>query len=120
MIISHKVKKEKISRTLFNTVERNLSLFMLNKRGHYFSLPVLYTDTITNFNGWFNMLEYSPGKYSRNSSGNSTEYTLYKSIENIYIEKSLSEVIHNYTSVERVYNDTIERFKLAKNGLIYE
>jgi glycogen debranching enzyme len=108
MIITHKVKKEKISRNIFNSIEHNLSMFMLSRRGHYFSVPAVPSDKLTNFNGWFNIIE--------NYSG----YTLYKSIDNIYIRKAASEIINNFTNVERISSDTVERFTLAKNGLIYE
>jgi glycogen debranching enzyme len=108
MIITHKVKKAKISRNIFNSVERTLSMFMLSRRGHYFSLPASPSDTLTNFNGWFNIID----KYSG--------YTLYKSIDNIYLHKTVSEVINNFTNMERVSSDTVERFTLVKNGLMYE
>jgi len=108
MIITHKVKKDKISKNIFNTVERTLSLFMLNSKGHYFSLPVMPKDQLTNFNGWFNLTEHNES------------YSLYKSIDNIYLNKTVTELINNFTNVERIYSDTIEKFTLAKNGLIYE
>lgn len=108
MIITHKIKKESISRSIFNSVERNLSIFLLNRRGSYFSIPAVSTDNITNFNGWYNLSDCNPG------------YTLYKSIDNIYIDKSVSEITNNFTNVERVHNDTVERFALSRNGLIYE
>jgi len=108
MKLTHRIKKESISKDLFNTVERSLSMFLLNRKGHYFSIPAVSTDNITNFNGWYNLIECNPG------------YTLYKTIDNIYINKSTSELINNFTNVERLHNDTLERFTLAKNGLIYE
>jgi len=108
MIITHKVKRDKISKNIFNTVERTLSMFMLNRRGHYFSIPLVPTDQLTNFNGWFNLTE------------DNNAYSLYKSIENIYINKTVTEVIDNFTNIERVSSETIEKFTLAKNGLIYE
>ena len=108
MIITHKVKKDKISRNIFNTVERTLSLFMLNGKGHYFSLPVMPKDQLTNFNGWFNLIEYGDS------------YSLYKSIDNIYLSKTVTELINSFTDIERASSDTVERFTLAKNGVIYE
>ncbi|MGV8171206.1 MAG: amylo-alpha-1,6-glucosidase [Candidatus Woesearchaeota archaeon] len=108
MKITHRIKKEDISANVFNTLERSASLFMLNKRGHYFSIPLMPSDTITNFNGWFNILEKND------------EYTLYKSIDNIYLEKPVSEIINNFTNIERLYGDAAEKFTLAKNGIIYE
>jgi glycogen debranching enzyme len=114
MIISHKIKKEKISKSIFNSVERNLMLFMLNARGHYLSLPANPSDRLTNFCGWFNLFE----KGEKSKTGE--EYSMYKSIDNIYIEKTVTEIVNNYTSIDRISCDSSERFTLTKNGLIYE
>ena len=70
MIITHNVK-EKISK---DVNKDNISLFLMSKRGNYFSLSADPSKNISNFNGWFNFL------------GNE-KYSLYKSIENIYHEK---------------------------------
>jgi len=111
MIITHKVKKEKISKNIFNTIERNLSVFMLSRRGHYFSIPAVPSDQLTNLNGWFNIIE-------KNNVNNN--YSMYKSIDNIYISKIVTEIVNNFTNIERISSDTVEKFTLAKNGLIYE
>jgi glycogen debranching enzyme len=108
MIITHKIKKEKTSKTIFNTVERDAALFMLNNKGHYFSLPTNPSDQLTNFCGWFNLFEKNEG------------YSMYKSIDNIYIDKTPTEIINGYINIERFSYDSSERFTLAKNGLIYE
>ncbi|MGV8140815.1 MAG: amylo-alpha-1,6-glucosidase [Candidatus Woesearchaeota archaeon] len=111
MIISHRMKKEKISKNVFNTVERNAALFMLSVKGHYLSLPINPSDQLTNFCGWFNSVE---------KSDSSDGFSMYKSIDNIYIDKSPTEIINDYISTERISNDSSEKFKLVKNGMIYE
>ena len=77
MIVTHKIKRDKISKNIFNTIDRNLSMCLLNRRGHFFAVPVVPTDQLTNMNGWFNVIE----------TNNRTSYAMYKSIDNIYINK---------------------------------
>jgi len=112
MIITHKVKNEDVSKNIFNTIERNASIFLLSSRGHYFSIPAVPSDQLTNFNGWMNILD-------SNDAGHAG-YTLYKSIDNIYLNKTTTQVVNNFTNFERWSAETVERFTLAKNGLIYE
>jgi len=112
MIITHKIKHAAISRNIFNTVERNSSIFLLNSRGHYFAIPMMPIDQLTNFDGWMNIID--------SSDANHAGYSLYKSIDNIYLNKNVTEVVNNFTNVERWSSETMERFTLAKNGLIYE
>ncbi|HYD03445.1 MAG TPA: amylo-alpha-1,6-glucosidase [Alphaproteobacteria bacterium] len=110
MIITHKIKKDSVKKNVFNTLDRHLSIFLLNKRGHYFSIPANPTDSITNMHGWYNLID----------ENNGNDYTLYKSIDNIYLSKAVTEIVNNYSNTERLSSDTVERFTLAKNGLIYE
>ncbi len=110
MIITHKVKKDKISKNIFNTVDRNTSMFMLNRRGHCMILPAVPSDQLSNLDGWFNIIDIGKGN----------GYSMYKSIDNIYTSKTVTEIINNFTNIERWSSDTVERFTLAKNGLIYE
>lgn len=110
MIVTHKVKRDKISKNIFNTIDRNLSMCLLNRRGHFFAIPVMPSDQLTNMEGWFNIIE----------TNNGDSYSMYKSIDNIYINKTVTEIINNFTNIERYSSDTVEKFTLAKNGLIYE
>jgi hypothetical protein len=108
MIITHKIKKREVYKSISNTCDSNLSLFMLNRRGHFFSLPIKPTDTLTNFNGWFNIVEFN------------NSYSMYKSIDNIYLSKNVTQIINNFTNIQRISFDTTETFTLVKNGLIYD
>ena len=74
MKIIHKLKRAFAKELEDDELQgRSVNLLLTSKRGHYFSLPAHPSQHITNFNGWFNMIEL----------GNS--YTLYKSIDNIYL-----------------------------------
>jgi hypothetical protein len=108
MIVTHKIKKTKISRIITDTVGRNISIFLINRRGHYLALGSNPDEHLSNFNGWFNTIE---------SDG---EYTLYKSLDNVYLDKPATESVNNFVNAERRYSESIERFTLVKNGLIYE
>ncbi len=108
MIITHSIKKKEIHKNISDTLNNSLSLFMLNRRGHYLSLPVQPKDDVTNFNGWFNVFE------------NNDTYSLYKSIDNIYLNKTVTQIVNNFTQISRLSSDTTETFTLVKNGLIYE
>ena len=110
MIVTHKIKRDKISKNIFNTVDRNLSMCLINQRGHFFAISVVPTDQLTNMEGWFNIIE----------TNNGNSYAMYKSIDNIYINKTVTEIINNFTNIERHSSDTVEKFTLAKNGLMYE
>jgi hypothetical protein len=107
MLITHKIKKLKVSKDVSNTLERGLSLFLVSRRGHYFALSANPKDAITNFTGWFNAI------------GSSDGFTLYKTVDNIYIDKDPTELINNFTNIERRSSEVIENFVIAKNGLIY-
>jgi glycogen debranching enzyme len=82
----------------------------MSKKGHYFSIPIKPDESISNFNGWFNIL------------GN--EYMMYKSIDNIYLDDESvmtpKEFINNFSDVERIYDIAKEKFMIVKNGLIYD
>ena len=108
MIITHNVK-EKISK---DVNKDNISLFLMSKRGNYFSLSADPSKNISNFNGWFNFL------------GNE-KYSLYKSIENIYHDDGKNmliprEISNDFIYFDRIYENFVERFTLVKNGLIYD
>ena len=115
MKITHKLKrivaKELDDDALLN---RSVSLILTSKRGHYFSLPAHPAQQLTNFNGWFNIMELGGS------------YTLYKSIDSIYLTNDDGKilrpdsVINKFTSFERDYHDAKENFILTKNGLVAE
>ncbi|MGV8087172.1 MAG: amylo-alpha-1,6-glucosidase [Candidatus Woesearchaeota archaeon] len=108
MIITHKIKKNEISKNIVNTIDNNISIFLLNRRGHYFAIPSKPSDNLTNFDGWLNIFETKNG------------YSLYKSIDNIYLSKNVTNIVNNFNNIQRVSSDTTETFTLAKNGLIYD
>jgi len=112
MLITHRIKKTKISRNIQNTLERNNSLFLLDRRGHYLALAANSQEQISNYYGWAHVI----------SKGN--EYSMYKVIDNISIDASPKdglpkELVNNFTSVERKYSVSTERFSLVRDGLIY-
>jgi len=94
--------------------DRYPCIFLLSKKGNYFSLPVMPAHQVTNFNGWYNLITLK----------NKHEYDMYKCIENIYFTDAQNnvlkpeEIVNGFNYSKRLYNDASETFVLTKDGLI--
>ncbi len=115
MKITHKISHKKISRDFDESIvlKRNISLFLLNKKGSYFFLPFDSSFSISNYQGWFNYVEL------KKNESNNQEYDLYKSIDNIYLDKKPTEIINNFVNAERISEKTSEKLTLLREVLMY-
>ena len=111
MLITHKLKKS-VSE---NVDSKNLSFILVSNKGNYFSLPIDASKQITKYNGWFNVVE-KPDK----------SYTVYKSIESIYLTDAdnnkitANEFVNDFSYVSRISNKSSENFILMDKGVAYD
>lgn len=111
MKIIHKLDKE-VSK---DCSDRNLSIFMLSKLGNYFSIPANPSIDVSNYSGYI----------LRDSYAKDDSETMFKTIDNIYLESDSGKllphsVINGFTYFERLYDGFCEKFTLVRNGLIYD
>ncbi|MFH1770508.1 MAG: amylo-alpha-1,6-glucosidase [archaeon] len=79
------------------------SFLLTDKAGTYFSLGS--SSNITHMQGLFHL---------------DKNWNMYKSINNIYLDKEITEIENNFNHITRRYNESEESFWLTSTGLIYE
>ncbi len=84
--------------------EKNADFLLVNKRGSYFCL----TNDKTNYQG----LNYL--------YNNGSEWSYYKTIENISLEQKPREIINHLFFTERKNISTTEKFFFLNHGLVYD
>ncbi|MEM4261301.1 MAG: amylo-alpha-1,6-glucosidase [Candidatus Woesearchaeota archaeon] len=104
MLVTHKFKEKEISK------EGSSSFLLISKTGSYISLAAEPDKhNISMYQGLFFPI------ITKNN-----DWDMYKTVENISIEKDCTEVINDFIGITRKYKATEEKFIMLNHALFYE